>query len=228
VEPDPAPTVGTSSSGQPRLLDRVRSVLRARHLSPRTETAYVAWIRRFILFHGKRHPDAMGESEIGAFLSSLASERTVSASTQNQALAALLFLYARVLGRKLAWIEGVTRAKRPERLPVVLTRAEVQAVIARVPGPSALICRLLYGSGLRLNEALTLRVKDIDLESCAIHVRDGKGRKDRRTVLPQTCVPPLRRHLERVRETHRLDLAEGAGRVALPDALRVKYPAAPG
>ncbi len=187
----------------------------------------MGWIRRFILFHGKRHPATMGESEVGVFLSSLARERSVSASTQNQALAALLFLYAHVLGRKLAWIDGVARAKMPERLPVVLARTDVQTLLSRLQGPAALVCRLLYGSGLRLTEALTLRVKDVDLDRCEIHVRDGKGRKDRRTMLPQTCAQPLRRHLERVREIHRLDLLEGAGHVALPDALRMKYPAAP-
>jgi integron integrase len=201
--------------------------MRARHLSPRTETAYVAWIRRFILFHGKRHPDTMGESEVGTFLSSLARDQAVSASTQNQALAALLFLYARVLERKLGWVEGVTRAKMPERLPVVLGRAEVQAVLSRLEGIPSLVCRLLYGSGLRLMEALELRVKDLDLDRCEIHVRDGKGRKDRRTMLPQTCARPLRRHLDVIREIHRVDLLAGAGRVALPNALRTKYPGAP-
>jgi integrase len=176
--PDPARPEALSP---PRLMDRVRAAARLRHLSPRTETAYAGWIRQFILFHGKRHPDTMAEPEVSAFLSSLATNRRVSASTQNQALAALLFLYAHVLERKLHWMHELVRAKRPERLPVVLTRAEVRAVLQRLDGPTALVAGLLYGSGLRLLEALELRVKDLDLEKRQIHLRDGKGA---RTVEP--------------------------------------------
>jgi integron integrase len=211
---------------EPRLLDRVRGVMRSQHYSPRTETAYVDWIRRFILFHGKRHPAEMGEAEVTAFLSSLATARAVSASTQNQALAALLFLYSRVLQRRLAWMDHIVRAKRPERLPVVLSRVEVRAILPAVPGPVGLIVRLLYGSGLRLFEVLELRAKDLDLDRREIHVRDGKGRKDRRTMIPESLTPALRDHLATTRAQHARDLASGAGFVALPDALRVKYPSA--
>ena len=219
-----SPRPAASGAGSPRLLDRVRIAIRARHLSPRTEAAYIGWIRRFILFHRKRHPDEMAEPEVARFLSSLASERTVSASTQNQALAAILFLYEHVLGRKLGWVDGVARAKTPERLPAVLTRAEVQALLSRLDGVPALVCSLLYGSGLRLFEALELRVKDVDLEKHEIHVRDGKGRKDRRTVLPINRIAALRSHLNEVRHQHERDLASGSGRVAMPDALGRKYP----
>jgi len=211
----------------PRLLDRVRVALRARHYSVRTEKAYVGWIRRFILFHGKRHPETLGESEIGTFLSSLASEAKVSASTQNQALAAILFLYQEVLGRKLEWIGGMVHAKRPARLPVVLNRDETRALLARLKGPAWIVAGLLYGGGLRLLEALHLRVKDLDLERREIIVRRGKGQKDRHTVLPGALVEPLRAHLRAVRNQHDGDLALGAGAVELPEALRRKYPSAP-
>jgi integron integrase len=211
----------------PRLLDRVRLAVRARHLSPRTETAYVGWIRRFILFHQKRHPQTMAEVEVASFLSALAKDRGVSASTRNQALAALLFLYEHVLVRKLGWVDGVIRGKMPERLPVVLTRSEVIAVLARMHGAPALVTELLYGSGLRLFEALELRVKDLDLEKCEIHVRDGKGRKDRRTMLSVKSAQGLRSHLAHIRRQHEADLAAGVGTLALPDALRTKFPTAP-
>ena len=220
--------IARGSRQPPRLLDRVRETLRSGHYSPRTESAYVDWIRRFILFHDKRHPDEMGELEVTAFLSSLATHRRVSASTQNQALAALLFLYQRVLDRDLAWMDHIVRAKRPERLPVVLTRAEVRQLLESVDGVVSLIVRLLYGSGLRLFEALELRVKDLDLEKRELLIRDGKGRKDRRTMLPDAMVEPLRLHLAQTRDQHARDLAAGSGLVALPDALRVKYPSAPG
>jgi integron integrase len=219
-----APAAATQA---PRLLDRVRLVIRTRRLSPRTELAYVGWIRRFIVFHGKRHPVTMGEGEVATFLSSLATDRGVSASTQNQALAALLFLYQHVLGRRLRRVEGIGRAKPPERLPVVLTRAEVRSVLQRLDGPVALVAELLYGSGLRLLEALQLRVKDVDLARHEIHVRDGKGRKDRRTVLPGATIEPLRRHLSLMQQQHQSDLDAGVGTVALPDALAMKYPNAP-
>jgi integron integrase len=198
-----------------------------RHLSPRTETAYRGWIRRFILFHRKRHPDTMGASEVSAFLSSLATAGRVSASTQNQALAALLFLYATVLGRTLPWMDDLVRAKRPERLPVVLTRGEVCSILQRLGGPTSLVAGLLYGSGLRLLEALELRVKDLDLDRREIHLRDGKGRKDRRTMIPEAMRDRLTRHLEAVRAQHDADLAAGLGTVSVPDAIAVKYPAAP-
>ncbi len=198
-----------------------------RHLSPRTATAYVGWVRRFILFHDKRHPVTMGEPEVSAFISSLATTRRVSASTQNQALAALLFLYAEVLGRKLQWMNELVWAKRRERLPIVLTRSEVRAILQRMEGPAALVAGLLHGSGLRLLEALQLRVKDIDLEKREIHVRDGKGRKDRRTMIPATLLQPLQRHLKEVEAQHRHDLATGLGSVTIPDAIAVKYPSAP-
>jgi integron integrase len=230
--PIPAPAgviagTGPQSRPAPRLLDRVRQAIRARHLSPRTELAYVGWIRRFILFHGKRHPETMGEAEIGAFLSALAVQRHVGASTQNQALASLLFLYHQVLGRRLQWIEDVARAKVPERLPVVLSPAQTRAVLERLEGPVALVAGLLYGSGLRLFEALQLRVKDLDLDRREIHVRDGKGRKDRRTMVPGTLIEPLRLHLDTTRAHHHQDLAAGNGTVAIPDAIAQKYPAAP-
>jgi integron integrase len=201
--------------------------MRARHYSPRTTVAYVGWIKRFILFHKKRHPDQMGETEITQFLSALANDRGVSASTQNQALAAMLYLYQVHLGRKLTWLNDVVHARRAERLPVVLTRREVAALLSEIDAVGGLVARLLYGSGLRLFEALELRVKDLDLERHEIHVRDGKGRKDRRTMLPTSLVEALRFHLAAVRAMHNDDIAHGVGAVALPDALRVKYPSAP-
>jgi integron integrase len=205
-------------------MDQIRSAIRARHYSVRTEESYAGWIRRFIVFHGKRHPNEMGESEIETFLTFLATDKKVSASTQNQALAALLFLYRNVLGRRMDWIEPAVRAKRPERLPVVLTRSEVSAVLSRIKGTEWLVASLLYGAGLRLSEALCLRIKDIDLTSNEILVRDGKGRKDRVTMLPESVKEPLRAHMNRVQELHKRDVLEGAGRVQLPDALARKYP----
>jgi integron integrase len=210
----------------PRLLDQVRLAMRTRHLSPRTEEAYIGWIRRFILFHGKRHPDDLGEPEITGFLSHLATHGQVAASTQNQALAALLFLYERVLGREIDWLSGLVHAKRPERLPVVLSRDEVKAVLARMEGVAALMASLLYGSGLRVLECAELRVKDLDLARHELTVRDGKGRKDRVTMLPARLEAALRAHLAQVHELHERDLAAGAGAVALPDALDRKYPGA--
>uniref|UniRef100_A0A832MKA3 Integron integrase n=1 Tax=Eiseniibacteriota bacterium TaxID=2212470 RepID=A0A832MKA3_UNCEI len=208
----------------PRLLDRVRAALRVRHYSRRTEEAYVGWIRRFVLFHARRHPAEMGEREITAFLSDLAVTRRVSASTQNQALSALLFLYQHVLGRELEWLDGVVRAKAPGRLPVVLTRDEVRAVLDRLEGTPRLVAMLLYGSGLRLLEGLTLRVKDLDLSRGEITVREAKGGRDRRTMLPRGATPALERHLERVRALHASDLVRGAGWVEMPQALDRKYP----
>ena len=211
----------------PRLLDRVRAALRARHYSYRTEQAYVGWIRRFILFNGKRHPKDMGDVEINTFLSHLATEGHVAASTQNQALSALLFLYQDVLGLRVPWLECLVRARKPARLPVVLSRDEVRRLLAGVQGTPNLICRLLYGTGMRLLEGLRLRVKDIDFERNEILVREGKGDKDRHTVLPASLRAPLEEHLARVRELHDADFAAGAGSVRLPGALAAKYPNAP-
>ena len=217
----------TKEAEPPRLLDRVRAALRARHYSYRTEQAYVGWIRRFILFHGKRHPKDMGDVEINAFLSHLATEGHVAASTQNQALAALLFLYQDVLAMRVPWLDCLVRARKPERLPVVLSRDEVRAVLAGVRGTPNLICRLLYGTGMRLLEGLRLRVKDVDFACNEILVREGKGDKDRHTVLPASLRAPLEEHLARVRALHDADLAAGAGSVRLPGALAAKYPNAP-
>jgi integron integrase len=208
----------------PRLLDRVRELLRTRHFSRRTEQAYVAWIRRFILFHGKRHPDRLGAAEVTAYLGQLASSRQVSASTQNQAFSALLFLYRDVLGRALAGLDQVPRARLPQRLPVVLSREEVAAVLDRMRGMPRLMCALMYGAGLRLLECCRLRVKDVDFSRQELLVRDGKGRRDRVTVLPARLVVPLRAHLERVERQHRTDVEGNAGYVALPGALARKYP----
>ena len=210
-------------SGEPKLLDRVRAACRVRHYSIRTEDAYADWARRFVLFHRKRHPLDMGEAEVGAFLTDLAVTRRVAASTQNQALCALVFLYAHVLDRPLDQLRLV-RAHRPQRLPVVLTRAEVDRVLARLDGVHRLIGLLLYGSGLRVLESLRLRVKDIEWEAGQLVVREGKGDKDRVTVLPAAAVPLLREHLGEVEDTHRADLAAGRGEVYLPHALAVKYP----
>jgi integron integrase len=209
---------------KPKLLDRVRWHLRVKHYSLRTEQLYVQWIRRFILFHAKRHPEQMGEEEIAAFLSHLAIDGHVAASTQNQAFSALLFLYQQVLDRKLDYVAGVERVKRPPKLPVVLTSKEAHAVIAHLPGDYRLMAELLYGSGLRLLECLRLRVKDIDFGYELIMVRDGKGLRERRTLLPTRLKRPLREHLTRVREIHQRDLAHSAGAVYLPFALKRKYP----
>jgi integrase len=186
----------------PRLLDRVRAALRTRHCSLRTEKAYVGWIRRYIIFHGKRHPTEMGAPEITRFLSDLAIQRNVAASTQNQALSALLFLYRDVLEQELPWLDDIVRAKNPERIPVVLTREEVQAVIDALDGPTRLPALLLYGAGLRLLEALRLRVKDVDFGRNQITVRSGKGDKDRVTMLPAVASRDLAKHLETIRDQH--------------------------
>ena len=211
---------------QPKLLDRVRAVARVRHLSLRTEQSYSDWIRRFILFHRKRHPEQMGTEEIRQFLSHLAVEGNVSASTQNVALCALLFLYRDVLQVELPYVEGIQRAKRPARVPVVFTRNEVDRLLSQLTGSYRLIAGLLYGAGLRLMEAVRLRFKDLDFEYMEILVRDGKGEKDRRTILPRPLSEPLRHQLERVKLLHEKDLREGFGEVYLPYALARKYPAA--
>jgi integron integrase len=210
----------------PRLLEQVVNRLRVKHYSLRTEKSYVDWIKRFIWFHGKHHPKDMGAPEVEAFLSHLAVDRSVSASTQNQAKSALLFLYKEVLGIQLPWLDNITQAKVPKRLPVVLTREEVQAVLARLDGTVWLIASLLYGSGMRIMECLRLRVKDVDFANHEILVREGKGFKDRVTMLPVTLVQPLKQHLERVKILHDEDLTRGYGEVYMPFALDKKYPAA--
>jgi len=225
-KPPHEPKIPQGAAPDPKLLDRVHQAIRARHYSPSTEQAYVAWIRRFIFFHGKRHPMEMGQPEVNQFLTHLAVHERVAASTQNQALAALLFLYDKVLDRPLGQIEGVVRARRPRRLPVVLTRQEVRAVLEELDGTPRLVCTLLYGSGLRLLECLRLRVKDIDFQRNEILVRDGKGGKDRLTMLPAAVRTPLQAHLEKVRLPHAKDLARGLGRAPLPDAIARKYPSA--
>jgi integron integrase len=210
---------------KPRLLDRVRAALRARHYSRRTEEAYVAWIKRYIFFfHAKRHPAEMGASEVTRFLSSLAVDGRVAASTQNQALSALLFLYRDVLEADLPWLDGIVRAKRPERLPVVLTRDEVRAVLQQLEGVPRLMACLLYGAGLRVLKCCRLRVQDVDFATNQIVVRAGKGDKDRVTMLPAVAKADLAQHLETVRAQHQEDLAVGAGWVELPTALLRKYP----
>jgi integron integrase len=215
-----------SAPGSPRLLDRVRAAVRARHYSLRTEEAYVGWVRRYVLFHGKRHPMEMGQPEVNAFLSDLANQARVSASTQNQAASALLFLYRCVLEKPLPPAENLVRAKRPKRLPTVLTRSEVRSILSRLEGVHRLIGLLLYGSGIRLLECLRLRVKDIDFAGKSLLVRDAKGSKDRVVPLPHVAAPLLASHLSRVRRIHQSDLAEGFGEAYLPGALARKYPAA--
>jgi len=205
----------------------VRQCARLRHLARRTEDAYVDWIRRFILFHRKRHPDEMGPLEVVAFLSHLAVQGRVSASTQNQALAAHLFLYRTVLERELEGLGAAVRAQRPSRLPVVLSRHEVRALLARMQPTPRLVATLLYGGGLRLLEALRMRVKDVDFERRQLVVRQGKGDRDRAAPLPRIAEKPLRRHLERVRALHQSDLAGGVTGPPLPGGLERKYPNAP-
>ncbi len=211
-------------SGKPKLLDQVRSAIRSRHYSQSTEKTYVHWIRRFILFHGKCHPIDMGEAEVSRFLNHLAEERRVSASTQNQALSAILFLYRHVLGRELEWLDDLVRAKPSERVRVVLTREEVRALLRQMSGTPRMMAYLLYGAGLRLMECVRLRVKDVDFARHEITVRQGKGRKDRRTMLPDRVRRVLRDHLAEVRRQHEADLKLNAGSVELPYAIGRKYP----
>jgi integron integrase len=210
-------------NSKPRLLDRVRWHLRVKHYSLRTERTYLDWIKRFVLFHQKRHPDEMGEPEINAFLTHLAVDAHVAASTQNQAFSALLFLYQQVLDRKLEFM-NVERVRRPPKPPVVFTRAEARAVLARLKDDYRIMAHLLYGSGLRLLECLRLRVKDIDFGYRQITVREGKGMRERVTMLPERLRRPLQAHLARVKELHQQDLARGRGAVFLPGALHRKYP----
>jgi len=208
----------------PKLLEVLAGELRARHYSPRTEKAYVQWVARFIRFHRMRHPGEMGTEEINAFLTSLAVYDKVSASTQTQALSAILFLYRHVLGREVGELEGLVRARRPVHLPVVMTRVEVRAVLAETEGEYWLIAALLYGTGMRLSECLSLRVQDVDFGANQIVVRDGKGGKDRVTMLPEALKGPLKNQLLRTEVVHKRDLAAGWGRVILPQALDRKYP----
>ena len=213
------------SGNPPKLLDRVREAIRTRHYSRRTEVAYVTWIRRYIGFHHLAHPSALGAADISVFLTWLATKRHVTASTQTQALATLLFLYERVLEVPVGRVEHVARARQPLRLPVVLSRQEVAALL-RLDGVMWIMGVLLYGSGLRLNACLALRVEDVDFDRCQIAVRRGKGQKDRTTMLPGAAVHALRRHLAEVQRRHAADLAAGLGRPVLPDAMERKYPTA--
>ncbi|MES1923982.1 integron integrase [Salinisphaera sp. T31B1] len=216
--------MSTEPTPKKKLLDQVRDVLRVQHYSYRTEQSYIGWIKRYIIFHGKRHPRDMGKVEIEAFLTHLAVDRQVSASTQNQALNAVLFLYRSVLDINVEWMTDVVRAKRGKRLPVVLSQREVRQVLAHLTGVNALIASLLYGSGLRLMEGVRLRVKDVDFDYRQIVVRDGKGAKDRVTPLPERAIEPLKTQIARVAAMHAEDLAAGYGRVFLPEALDRKYP----
>lgn len=213
-----------SAAPKPKLLEQVRIALRSRHYSKSTEQTYVHWIKRFIFFHKLRHPAEMGETEVNQFLSHLAINDNVSPSTQNQALSALLFLYRYVLDRQPGELGKVIRAKKSPRLPVVLTRQEVKAVLSHLRGEHWLIGTLMYGTGMRLMECLRLRVKDVDFASGEIIIREGKGDKDRRTMLPEKVKSSLKEHLERVKRTHERDLNDGYGRVPLPHALNRKYP----
>ncbi|MEK6807299.1 MAG: integron integrase [Pseudomonadota bacterium] len=217
----------TTNTDSPRLLDLVREQIRTRHYSLRTEETYIHWIKRFILFHGKRHPREMGASEVEAFLSDLATRGKVAANTQNLALAAILFLYRDVLDIKLPWLKDVVRAKKSQRLPTVLTRREASALLDHLEDDTTgLIVRLLYGAGLRLMEGLRLRVKDVDLERREITVREGKGGKDRVAPLPESLVAPMRAHLGRRRSLFDEAVKAGHADVAMPDALARKYPGA--
>lgn len=208
---------------KPKLLDQVRQVIRVKHYSIRTEESYIQWIKRYIIYHKKKHPKDMGEREIGEFLNYLANECKVTSSTQNQALSAILFLYHKVLGKELGKVQ-MERAKIEKKMPLVFTEKEVGQILGHLTGVEWLMASLLYGSGLRLLECLRLRVKDVDTEQKYITVREGKGNKDRITLLPELLIEPLKRHLEYVKSLHELDLREGYGEVYLPYALERKYP----
>ena len=211
-------------SGEPKLLDRVRTALRTRHYSIRTEQAYVQWIRRFILYNNKQHPAGMGSAEVNQFLTYLAVKRNVAPSTQTQALSAILFLYREVLNREIGFLENVVRARKKETLPVVMSRREVKGVLNQLKDDHQLMGALMYGSGLRLMECLKLRVKDLDFDYRQIAVRDGKGKKDRLTMLPENLYEMLKEHLQKVRKLHQWDLKQGFGCVYMPNALARKYP----
>jgi integron integrase len=217
----------TSDAHRPRLFDVAREAIRRLHYSRRTEETYLDWIRRFILFSGKRHPREMGEAEVTAFLTHLATTRHVASATQNQALAALLFLYKEVIATPLPWLDGLVHAKPSMHRPTVLTADEARELLSKLRGTKWLMASLLYGAGLRLRECLTLRVKDIDFGYRQILVRDGKGAKDRITMLPAPLIEPLQAHLLRVKKLHDRDLIDGCGEVEMPDALARKYPRAP-
>jgi len=221
------PVSASPNADKPKLLDQMREALRSRHYSRRTEQTYCHWVKRYVHFHNVRHPAEMGEPEINAFLTHLAVKEKVSSSTQNQALSALLFLYRHVVGREVGDLGEVIRARKPKRLPVVMTRDEVKAVLSNLTGDKRLMASLMYGAGLRLMECLRLRVQDIDFSRNEILVRDGKGAKDRITMLPESLKAPLQEHLKRVQAIHERDLADGWGRVLLPNALDRKYPNAP-
>jgi len=227
IRPRPMPPAPVDVPCEGRLLDRFHAAIIRRGDSPRTADTYRDWMRQFILFHGKRHPQDMGPAEVAAFLTHLAVERHVSASTQNQAKSALLFLYQRVLQVDLPWLEEVITARNHRKLPVVLTPTEVRALLHEMNGTTGLVAALLYGTGMRLLEGLRLRVKDVELERRELVVRDGKGGKDRVTVLPENLLLPLRDQLAAARVQHDQDLRDGLGAVWLPDALSVKYPSAP-
>ena len=220
-------TGDTPAVQPPKLLDQVRDRIRVKHYSIRTETQYVQWVRRFILFHDKKHPKDMGAPEVEAFLTHLAVEGNVAAATQNQALSALLFLYTEVLAINLPWLNDVTRATRTKRMPVVMTREEVNAVLGRMVGVYGLMARLLYGTGMRLMEGVRLRVKDVDFARREILIRDGKGAKDRVTMLPEAVVLPLQAHLQQRRTLFDDDRQLGKADVYMPDALARKYPGSP-
>ena len=213
----------TSSTRGIKLLDQMREALRTQHYSFRTEKTYVDWCRRFILFHDRRHPKGMGVAEVEAFITYLATQRKVAASTQNQALSAIIFLYKEVLNQPLDPIEAV-RARKPKRLPTVLNKKEVITVINAMSGTPQLMAKLLYGSGLRVSECTRLRIKDIDFTQQSLTIRDGKGEKDRITMLPESLLIPLEEHLRRVKQIHQKDLKDGFGSVYLPSALEKKYP----
>ena len=216
----------TSSNSAPKLLDQVRGKIRLKHYSIRTEQAYLDWIKRFILHFDKQHPKNLGAADVETYLTYLAVEGKVAASTQNQAKSALLFLYRQVLEIELPWLDNIEQAKAPKRLPVVMTRAEVQAVLSRLEGTHWLVANLLYGTGMRILECLRLRIKDIEFTRREILIRDGKGFKDRVTMLPLALLNPLREHLNNVKSLHDQDLAVGYGSVYLPNALEKKYPTA--
>ena len=215
-----------AAPSQPRLVHRIREAIRVRRYSERTERAYVYWIRRFIVFHGKRHPTEMGGPEVAEFLTHLATVDNVAAATQSQALAAVLFLYKAVLEIELPWIDGVIRAKKPQRLPTVLERRDVRALFDAMDGEHALMARMMYGTGMRIGECVAIRVKDLNLDRREVIVRDGKGGKDRITLLPESLVDPIRQALERSREVFDEDRRKGIAGVPLPFALDRKYPEA--
>jgi integron integrase len=213
-----------NQSAKPKLLDQLRDRIRLKHYSRRTEDVYLDWAKRYILYHNKRHPQEMGKKEIEGFLTYLATERQVAAATQNQAKAALQFLYTEVLEIQLPWLDEVEQAKKPKRLPVVLTEKEVHSLLAHVPQAYALLARLMYGTGMRLLEGLRLRVQDLDFERAELLIREGKGGKDRVTMLPQSLLKPLQEHLKQVKQAHEQDLLKGYGEVWLSESVARKYP----